>query len=242
MSKQLDIILPVYYEQDNIEKVLGGIKKNVKTPYSILLIFQDKKDPTIQIVQKLKKRDNTIQILMSDFGLGVVNALKTGFKKSKAEIITVMMADLSDNPKDIDLMVKKIKGGYDLVCASRYSKNGKRSGGPKIKGFLSFFACWTIRILTGIPTNDSTNAFKTFRKRVIDSITIESVGGFELPLEIVVKSYKYGYKIGEIPTKWQERKKGKSKFKLIKWVPHYIHWYMYALKNKKNSVLGLSIF
>lgn len=236
ISYKLDIILPVYNEEDNIDYVIREIEKNVRTPHRILAIWQDEKDLSLPILKKLSKQFTNLKLVQSRDGVGVVKSLKEGIKNSNADYITVMMSDRSDNPKDIDKMVKLLDKGYDLVCASRYSNKGKRLGGPKIKGFLSFIGCITLKMLTNINTNDATNAFKTFKKTLLDKIIIESVGGFELPLEIAVKAHVLGLKITEIPTIWKERESGKSKFKLLNWLPQYIKWYAYAIK--KNTRQG----
>ena len=229
-QKILDIIIPVHYEEDNIKKLIYLVRKYVKTPNEMLLVYQDEKDPTLEIIRRNSKKYRNIISIKSKYGIGMIQALKTGFEKSTAKIICVMMADLSDDPRDIDLMIRKIDKGFDLVCASRYIKNGKRTGGPVLKGFLSFFACYTLKLLTGIPTHDATNAFKCFRANVLKKITIESASGFEFALELTVKSFSLGYKIAEIPTKWKEREKGNSKFNLLRIFPMYLRWYLYAVK------------
>jgi dolichol-phosphate mannosyltransferase len=233
MSNKLTILLPVYHEEENIQRVVSLIERHVKTPHTIMIIYDTKEDPTVLIVKKLQENNSHILIEKNMYGTGIVNALKTGFKKARSDILLIMMADLSDNPKDIDKMVKKIDEGYDLVCASRYSANGRRVGGPVVKGFLSYLSCISLAMFTGIPTNDATNAFKMFRKDLIKTIQIESVGGFELPLELTVKAFVSGKSIAEIPTVWRERKTGKSKFKLLQWLPQYLKWYFYALTRVK---------
>lgn len=229
MNKKLDIILPVYFEQKNIERVLTSIRQNVNTPHNVTLVLQDRNDPTIPIASRLIKKSNNEKIIFTKDGVGMLNALKAGFQHSRSPIITVMMSDLSDDARDIDKMVKKIDDGYDLVCASRYSVKGKRIGGPKLKGILSRVACISLRILIGISTNDATNAFKTFKRDLLNQIEIESVAGFEFPLELSVKTFYMGKKIGEVPTKWVERDEGRSKFEVIRLLPQYLHWYFFAL-------------
>jgi dolichol-phosphate mannosyltransferase len=230
----LDIVIPAYHEEDNIEKTIEGISHNVHTKHRILVVWQDKKDPTIPVLRRLQKKHKNLYLIQSMQGVGVVKALVTGLKTARANTIVIMMADLSDNPKDIDKMVRKIDKGYDLVCASRYSGKGDRVGGPVMKGILSRVGCITLRFLSGIPTNDATNAFKCLRRNILDDISIESVGGFELPLELTVKAYKNGKKVTEVPTVWHERESGASKFKLLQWFPQYVRWYMYAIVSKEN--------
>src|SRR3989344_2384668 len=231
-ENSVDIILPVYYEQDNIEKVINGIEKHVKAPHKITVVLQDKNDPTVKVLKKIQKKVKILNFIFTKDGIGMLKALKEGFKSTNLPIITMMMADLSDDPRDIDKMIKKINDGYDLVCASRYISPGKRLGGPKFKGFLSWLACISLRIATGIPTNDATNAFKTFRRRVIKQIEIQSSHGFEMPLELTTKAYKKGFKIGEVSTIWRDRQEGESKFKLWQNIPYYLRWYLYGIFNR----------
>lgn len=230
MQKNIDIILPTYFEQENIEKVISGITKNVKTPHVITVVLQDKNDPTINVLKKIQQNNKNIIITYTNDGIGMLKALKHGLKITKNEIIVIMMADLSDDPKDIDKMINKINDGYDLICASRYIKNGKRIGGPKLKGFLSNFACVSLKFLTNIPTSDSTNAFKCFKRVIFKKIHIESKQGFEMPLEITIKAYTKGFRITEIPTVWNDRKKGESKFHTFSNLKYYLKWYGYGVK------------
>ncbi len=234
MKPRVDIILPVYFEQENIEEVLQGIESSVKAPHTTHLVFQDKKDPTIHAADKLRVKN--IQVHFTKNRIGLADAIREGVKHVTTDIIVIMMSDLSDNPHDIDKMVKKIDDGYDFVCGSRYMKRGKRSGGSKLKGILSQTSCLSLRIFTGIRTHDATNAFKCFRTDLIKKITIESEKGYETGLELLVKANALGMKIGEVPTVWHERKKGKSKFKLFSLMPHYMRWYVYSLTHAKGSL------
>jgi len=236
MTKQtIDIVLPAYHEQENIQKVITDINKYVKTPHIITVVIQEKRDRTLEIVKELQKSVKNITIVFTQNGRGMLKALKKGFTSTKNPIITIMMADLSDNPKDIDKMVHKINDGFDLVCGARYIRNGKRIGGPKVKGFLSYIACMSLNKLIGLPTNDATNAFKCFRRSLLEQITIESKEGYEFPLEITVKAFKKGLKITDVPTIWKEREKGESKFHLVRDIPLYLRWYLYGIFTEKQS-------
>lgn len=230
-KNKVDIILPAYHEQENIQKAISDIEKHVKTTHITTIVLQDKNDPTLQVIKTLQKKIKNLNVVFTKEGVGMLKALKEGFKQTKSPVITIMMADLSDDARDIDKMVKKINNGFDLVCASRYTTRGKRVGGPVVKGFLSYLACKSLSKLIGLPTQDATNAFKTFKRSIIKEITIESKEGFELPLELTVKAYHKGMKITEIPTIWNDRKNGKSKFLLLKNIPLYLKWYRYGVIN-----------
>jgi len=234
---KLSIVTPVYHEEKNILKVISEIETKVKTPYELLIVFDDKKDPTYPVVNEYIKSNpgSSVKLVQNSFGdgKGAMNAIKTGFKEAKGDAVVVVMGDLSDDISNIDKMARLIDQGYDIVCGSRYMKGGKQIGGPLIKSLMSRTAGLSLHYLFKIPTKDSTNAFKMYRKKVLDSIAIESTGGFEYSLELVLKAYKLGFKITEIPTTWTDRAAGKSNFKLLKWLPKYAKWYFSAIK--KNN-------
>ena len=132
--------------------------------------------------------------------------------------------------KKIDQAVKMISQGKDIICFSRFMKGGKQIGGPFLKGTLSRLAGLSLFYLFNFPTHDPTNSFKLYRKSILSKIYIESEAGFDFNLEIIIKLFKMGYKINEIPATWRDRTAGKSRFKLLKWLPKYIKWYLYLFK------------
>lgn len=230
----LDIIIPVYNEGENITGTLREIQEKVTTPHRILIIYDFEEDNTLPVVQKYVKdtgKDN-IALIKNSYGRGVLKAIKTGFEVAEGEVLLVVMADASDDLSIVDDMFEKINQGYDVVCGSRYMKGGKQLGGPWFKKFLSQMAGRSLHLLTGIPTHDITNSFKMYRKSVLQSMVIESDGGFEIGMEIVVKAYLKGRRITEIPSIWRDRTAGESKFKIAKWLPKYIRWYLLALRGK----------
>jgi hypothetical protein len=167
-----------------------------------------------------------------------VGALKTGFKAVAEPAALLTMGDLSDDLSDVDKMYDMLSHkGYDLVCGSRYIKGGKQIGGPPLKGFFSRMIGLTLPLLIGIPSHDLSNSFKLYRKSLLDAIKLESDGGFEIGMEITVKAYLMGHKIGEIPTIWRDRAQGRSNFKLWQWAPKYIRWYLAAIFGKIKHIL-----
>lgn len=230
----LDIIIPVYNEEENIVATLMEIEGKVTTPHRILIIYDFDEDNTIPVAQEYVKETGkgNIDLIKNYYGKGVLSAIKTGFEVAEGKVLLVVMADTSDDLSIVDEMFRKINQGYDIVCGSRYMKGGKQIGGPWLKKTLSRMAGVSLRLFTGIPTHDVTNSFKMYRKSVLKDMQIESDGGFEIGMEIVVKAYLKGCKITEIPSIWRDRIAGESRFKIAKWLPKYIHWYLVALKGR----------
>lgn len=229
----LDIIVPVFNEAGNIKKLFDEIEKEIRSKKRVSIIYDFEKDTTIPVVKEIMENYTyEIRLIKNKYSQGgVLNAIKTGMEEAEYDKALVMMADLSDKLDVVDSMVAKMDEGYDLVCGSRYMKGGRQNGGPKLKGLFSRTAGVSLHILTRIPTHDVTNSFKMYSKKLLDNIQIESTGGFEIGIEITVKAYIYGYKIAEIPSEWNDRTEGESNFHMWKWLPKYLRWYFYCIKN-----------
>lgn len=237
------IVIPVHREEKNIAKVLSQINSNVKTSHEIIVVYDSKTDPTVPIVENIIKKNKRTKIKLLQSNTencrGVMNAIKTGFSVARGKAIVVVMADLADDVSQIDDMFDLVLEGNDVVCASRFMKGGKKIGGPILKTILSKIACFSLYHFFKVPTHDATNAFKMYKREIFKDIKIESTGGFEYSLEIVLKAFKLGYKITEIPTVWRDREEGKSNFKLLAWIPQYIKWYFSVLPEYFLAYLSL---
>ena len=240
VDQMLDIVVPVYNEDKGILRLFEEIEQEIKTPKRVMIVYDFDGDTTVPIVKEhLNDYSFQIDLVLNTIGRGALNAIKTGMQTASEEMVLVMMADSSDKLDVVDSMCELMeKQGYDLVCGSRYMKGGKQNGGPFLKGLFARTAGLSLHLLTGIPTHDCSNSFKLYRRSMLENITIESGGGFEIGLEILVKAYSKGYKIGEVPSEWFDREEGESNFHMWKWLPRYLHWYFYCIKHswfKKNK-------
>ncbi len=236
MYQCINILIPVFNEGENIGLTLAEIGSKVKTPHRILIIYDFDEDNTLPVVREWMSTNREIVLLKNKYGRGALSAIKTGFECVEEGPILVTMADLSDDLSQADPMFKKINEGFDIVCGSRYMKGGAQHGGPWLKKLLSRTAGISLHGLTGLPTHDVTNSFKMYTKRVLNDIEIESQGGFEIGMEIVIKAFQKGYKITEVPSQWRNRQKGKTRFKFWKWLPKYIKWYLFAIQARYRFI------
>lgn len=228
----LSIVCPVYNEAENIENLFNEIHLKIKTPCEIIVIYDMDDDTTIPVIKRISnKYKSNIRLIKNSYGSGVLNAIKTGFDNARERAVLVLMADLSDDLGVVDEMYRLVNDeGYDVVCGSRYMKGGKQIGGPFIKKTMSRLAGLSLHFLTGINTHDPTNSFKMYSKDFIDSVRIESNGGFEVGIELVSKAFVMNKRITEIPSTWRDRISGESRFKLWGWLIKYLKWYFYAFK------------
>ena len=231
-SPQLSVVLPVFNEAENIEPVLRGLERGVRTPHEIIVVYDFDEDTTVPVVQRLQAEMPQVRLVRNRLGRGVLNAIRAGFGAAGAPHVLVMMADGSDEAGDVDAMMAQAERGADLVAAARYMRGGHQVGGPLLKRLMSRTAGLSLHWLGGVPTHDPTNNFKLYSRRLLDAVTIESRAGFELALELTVKAHALGLQIAEVPTTWRDRTAGQSRFQVRKWLPHYLRWYGYGIRTR----------
>ena len=231
---KLDIIIPVYNEDENIIKLLKLLDNQVACDFRVLICYDSESDNTLKHLKDSNIIKNEI-LLIKNPKQGPNSAIIEGIKSSKAKIILVYMADDFENIKLINHMVGLIESGNDLVIPSRFIIGGKMIGAVKSKEIITRAGSHLIYHLARIPYKDCTNAFKMFSASIVDKIRFSSTTGFTFALELVAKSYFLNLKIIEIPSVWIEVKNRKSNFKMLKWIPYYIYWLLYSLIRNYTS-------
>lgn len=225
----LHIITPVFNEAENFPDLYDAVKKHIKTPHELVVVYDFDKDTTVPVAKRYARKDKSVVLHKNTIARGPLNALKSGFNYVKSGPVLIIMADLADDLSVVDDMYKKYLEGTSVVCGSRYMKGGKQLGGPILKRTMSRMAGVSLYYVRRLPTHDVTNNFKMYDKKLLDSITLQSTGGFEIAMEITVKAFRGGFKIAELPTTWRDRTAGEANFHLWKWLPSYLRWYFYAL-------------
>jgi dolichol-phosphate mannosyltransferase len=223
----LDIVVPVYNEGKNILEVLEALARDVRTPYTVLICYNRDDDDTLPALEKFHQEKVFLRAVRS-LGVGPHEAVLTGFRTSTAAAVLVFPADDSYNTAAIDPMFRMIQEGCDIVAASRFMSGGNMQGCPWLKAMLVRTAAFTLHHIARVPTQDATNGLRMFSRRVLAEIEIESSEGFTYSIELLVKCHRLGWRIGEVPAVWLQRKHGKSRFRVFKWVPAYLKWYLYA--------------
>lgn len=231
-APELSIVVPVYNEPDNIGPTLRRIAEQVTTPHEVLVVYDFDADTTVPVVRELQAELPAVRLHRNDIGRGVLNAMKAGIAESKAPLVLITMADGSDEMDRVGEMVRLGQDGAAIVAASRYMKGGGQVGGPLIKRTLSRVAGLSLHWLAGVPIHDATNNFKLYRRDFLNSVTIESTGGFELALELTAKAWRMRRRVTEVPTTWRDRSAGESNFKLRAWLPRYLRWYAHAFGSR----------
>jgi len=224
----ISIVIPAHNEEGNIKTTLNEVIKAVSHLYEVVVVDDHSQDATARIVKEFSERNDFVKLIHNHRPKGFSNALTTGFENATGEVVVSVMADLCDELSTIEVMLNKLREGYDIVCGSRYMPEGRKIGGPFLQTFSSRFVGLTLHWITGIPTYDAPNAFKMYRKSLLGSLKIEEAG-FAISMQITLKAFFRGCKITEVPTTWKSRMVGKSSFKIFRQTKDYLYWYFWAI-------------
>lgn len=236
----LTIVIPVFNEGANFKALWSQIASAIHTPFTAIIVYDFDQDDTLPVVSEIvASGERRLTLRRNAYGRGVTRAIKTGLEAVEAGPVLVTMADLSDDLTQVDEMYGLYLQGFDLICGSRYMPGGRLVGGPFFKQALSRISGLTLHYIRGIPTHDATNSFKLYDAAMVRDLSVESVAGFELGLELTVKAFLHGYRIAEIPSTWRDRSAGTSKFRLFKWLPHYLKWYFHAFQPRRRPTRAL---
>ena len=226
-KNKLDIVIPVFNEV-HIAKLFALLEKDVSSKFRVLICYDDESDKTLTSynkecfnfdIYKIKNKYN-----------GPQGAILSGFEECKSEAVIVYPADDFINTKILDLMYEKFLMGNDVVVPSRFIKGGAMRNCPLIKSILVRLASFSLFYLSSISVKDASNGFRLFSLNYLNMVKIESSKGFTFSIELLVKANRLGLSIAEIPSYWEERKFGKSRFKISEWIFDYMRWYLYGLE------------
>ena len=224
---RIDIIIPVFNEI-HIAKLFTLLEKNVATKFRVLICYDEDSDKTLTAFNENSFNFEIKQI--KNKYIGPHGAIMSGFEECKAEAVIVYLADDFTNTKILDLMYQKFLEGNDVVVPSRFIKGGAMRNCPLMKSILVRLASFSLFYLSSMPVKDISNGFKLFSLKYLNLVEIESKRGFTFSIELLVKANRLGLQIAEIPSIWEEREYGKSRFKVLEWIPYYLRWYLYGLE------------
>jgi dolichol-phosphate mannosyltransferase len=211
------VIIPTYNEIENIEAIIKAVF-NLSYDFHILIVDDGSPDGTADKVKELQKQyPDSLFIKERKGKLGLGTAYISGFHwaiEKHYDYIFEMDADFSHPPKDlIKLYNTCAEGGADVSIGSRYKKGISVVNWPLGRILISYFASKYVRFVTRMPVNDTTAGFVCYKRKVLETIGIDKIKmkGYGFQIEMKFRSWKYGYKIQEVPIIFTERTEGKSK-------------------------------
>ena len=215
--KKLSVIIPARNEAENLDECVSEIahlliKNFIK--HEILVIDDGSTDNTANVIEGLCDRFSSVACILNKEENGFGRAVNLGLKAFSGDAVAIMMADQSDSPHDLLYYWKTLQEGHECAFGSRFVSGGKVLNYPHLKLFMNRLVNSMIRFTFNINYNDTTNAFKMYRREVIEGCKPFISPHFNLTVELPLKAIIRGYSWKVIPISWKNRTKGVAKLKL----------------------------
>ena len=236
---KLSIIIPAYNEEESISETIDQIEEafsKVNIDHEIFVVNDNSKDNTEEVLKQLAAKYPSLKYETNLGPNGFGYAVRYGLERFSGDCVAVMMADLSDSPYDlIRYYTTMVEGNYDCVFGSRFIKGGKVIDYPWVKKVINRIANFIIRMVMRIKYNDTTNAFKLYKREVINGVKPILSPHFNLTIELPLKAIIRGYSYTIVPNSWTNRKYGVSKLKIKEMGSRYFFILVYCFVEKYFS-------
>lgn len=236
--KLYSIVIPAHNEEESLPPTVADIHAVLVregVPHEIVVVDDGSKDRTWAVLQELKKKIPTLAPVRNPGPHGFGRAVQYGLNHMQGDACAIMMADASDSPDDAVRYWRLLNEGWDCALGSRFVKGGKVIDYPRVKLLVNRLANFLVRIGFNIPLNDTTNAFKAYRRTVIEGCRPFLAPHFNLTVEIPLKAIVRGYTWTVIPISWRNRKYGVPKLKISEMGSRYFFICAYVWLEKYFS-------
>lgn len=233
---KLSVVIPARNEADCIAGTITAISTALKResiPYEIIVVDDGSSDNTAGAVQAINSDNVRLLVNTGQHGFGY--AVRAGLDAFTGDAVAVMMADNSDSPEDLVTYYQTMDRGAECVFGSRFIAGGRTVDYPRHKLLINRAANWFIAALFGFPFNDTTNAFKCYRRHVIEGLQPLISPHFNLTVELPLKAIVRGYSYAVVPISWQNRATGISKLKIREMGSRYLFIVLYLWLEKHLS-------
>jgi dolichol-phosphate mannosyltransferase len=216
--KLLSVVIPARDEEESLPSTLADLTACLEregVPHEIVVVDDGSRDRTWEVLQELRARHLSLAPTQNESGMhGFGRAVTWGLDHSHGDAVVIMMADASDSPEDAVTYWRLLNQGYDCAFGSRFVAGGRVHDYPRVKLLVNRLANLLVRIGFNIPLNDTTNAFKAYRRTVIDGCRPFLAPHFNLTVEIPLKAIVRGYSYAITPISWRNRRHGVAKLKI----------------------------
>ena len=231
-------MIPAHNEEGCILPTVQSISQLLEAEriaYEILVINDNSRDRTEELLQQLSAKNSRVRYINNYYPNGFGFAVRCGLENFQGDAVAIVMADSSDAPENIVDYYYKLQEGYDCVFGSRFMRGGKVIDYPPHKLIVNRLANLFIQVLFGSRFNDTTNAFKAYRREVIEGISPLLSHHFNLTVEMPLKAIVRKYSYTTIPITWRNRATGVSKLKLKEMGSRYLFIVLYIWLEKHLS-------
>jgi dolichol-phosphate mannosyltransferase len=211
------ILIPAYNEEKNIIptiRALAGELRAEQIPFELLIVNDNSKDATPEVVAAAQAEFPETRLVHNSPPGGLGRAVRFGLKHFAGDVVAIVMADLSDDPSDVVQCYRKIEEGYDCAFGSRFMTGSKVTHYPPLKLVFNRIGNTIIRVLFMTRHNDLSNAFKAYRRRVIEAISPLHACHFNITIEMSLSALIRRYSIAMFPIRWSGRTWGQSNLRI----------------------------
>jgi dolichol-phosphate mannosyltransferase len=232
------IIIPARDEAGSIAGTIEHVHVEMKLhkiPHEIVVVDDGSKDSTWQVLEELRTRIAALRPVQNPGPHGFGRAIVYGLDRATGDAVVIMMADASDDVRDAARYWELLNQGYDCVFGSRFMPGGGAIDYPRFKLLINRMANLFMRTLFGTKLNDTTNAFKAYRKKAIDGCRPILSPHFNITVELPLKAIVRGYSWTVVPIIWRNRRTGESKLKIKEMGSRYLFICLYVWLEKYFS-------
>jgi dolichol-phosphate mannosyltransferase len=228
---KLSIVIPARNEATTIAETVTGLTAALEREaidYELLVVDDSSGDGTLDLVAALALQNPRIRGLPSHLPRGFGYTVRAGLERFEGDAVAIVMADASDAPEDVVTYYRLLEDGYDCVFGSRFVRGARVSDYPRLKLVLNRMANLVIRVLFRHGYNDTTNAFKAYRREVIETVQPLLSNHFNLTVELPLKAIVRGHSYVVCPISWTNRKAGVSKLSIEEMGSRYLFIVFYV--------------
>jgi dolichol-phosphate mannosyltransferase len=228
---KLSVVIPAHNEEESVGETVRRtvtVLEQAGIDHEVLVIDDSSLDGTSRVLQALSDELPTVSWAKSHLPPGFGHAIRAGLDLYTGDAVAVMMADLSDSPQDLVMYYRLLEQGYDCAFGTRFANGGRTYDYPKFKLVVNRIVNFGIRLLFQHGYSDTTNAFKAYRREVIEQIQPLLSNHFNLTVEMPLKAVVRGYSFGVVPVTWTNRAHGESKLKLHEMGSRYAFIVLYV--------------
>jgi dolichol-phosphate mannosyltransferase len=235
---KLSVVIPAHNEEGSVAQTVRAITatlSDAQIDHEVIVVDDASTDTTSEVVARLAEVDPNVRYLLSPYPDGFGFAVRAGLEAFTGDGVAIVMADLSDDPDDLVAYHRLLEAGYDCAFGSRFIRGGRATDYPLPKLVLNRLVNAGIRLLFGHGYNDTTNAFKAYRREVIDNVQPLLSQHFNLTVEIPLKAVVRGHSYAIVPIAWRNRATGESKLKLQEMGSRYLFILLYVFFERHLS-------
>lgn len=228
---KLSVVIPAQNEEGSVGKTVEGIAAALdreEIDYEVVVVDDGSTDSTAGVVEAIGAANPRVRCHPSHYEKGFGMAIRAGLDVFEGDAVVIAMADASDDPEDLVRYHRILEEGWDCAFGSRFVAGARVRDYPRLKLTINRLANWFIRILFRHHYNDTTNAFKGYRREVIETIQPLLSKHFNLTVEMPLKAIVRGHSYEVIPTSWTNRTSGEAKLAMKEMGSRYLFIVLYV--------------